>query len=1201
MKIVKNKYLWATFCGALLSANPSGVVAAPGTLADSPLFLSSAVQPNIFFLIDDSGSMDWEVLKTNEALTLYEACDDVNPDPANCLDSGFRNRWNLDISPTDTDPDELLEHCVGYNVMAYDPRRLYTPWVGENDVGTAFSDQALTSALVNPYLSSGGAVNLTLADGGGDPPGYIPWNDDGDGVFERGECGDARVGATVTVSYANFVPATSIPATPAAADNLLTPMVNEEFHSQTNFANWYSYYRKREFVAKRALSAIISTSTSRMGLATLHDNDRLVAYSAPAYASALGVGTEILDVDDITLPVDPTAQQNKEFLLNQLFNIDSSGGTPLRVALRNTGNYFMGSGTVGDLFGGKTPTDDPILSEANGGSCQQNFTILMSDGFWNGSTSPAVGNTDTDGSGPWDGGAYADGVSNTLADVAMHYYETDLDPSLDADVPAIQGIDTNNEQHMVTYTVAFGVNGSLSAGPAPGAGSFAWPTPVSDTLTTIDDMRHAAYNGRGLFLNAGDPDTLISSLNSAINDIQGREGTAAAVSFNSTSVQADSLVFQASFNSEGWHGNLRAFSLDAQGNTTLAWDAASLLDARDLGASPRQIVTYNGTNGVPLTWPANYVAPNVATDMSAAQIADLLVNAPTPSAVATDTAHGQDLIAYLRGDAANEGSGVGQFRPRDGHRLGDIVHSSPVFVGTPNIPYPDDLEGVSNLYSTFKTAHANRPGRVYVGANDGMLHVFDSDGVGIDGDEVFAYMPGLVFSTASGEGIHSLAENGYNHKYYVDLSPSVADVFVNNAWATVLVGGLRGGGKGIFALDVTDPSQLTEATPNAAPMFEYTHPDLGYTFSEIQFGRFEVAPDTYKWAAVFGNGYNNDPSGDGEAKLFIVYLDGTTPTILETQAGVLAASKSCSDAASDCNGLSTPALADLNGDVTVDRIYAGDLHGNMWVFDVTGGNPASWGAAYKDALSNPIPLVKACSGTCASAADRQPITSKPALSKHPTRGSATTDPNIMIYFGTGQYLATNDNSSSDTQSFYGVWDGGTYGLAPLTTSLDRTDLVMQAFSESSPDQRTGTSNSVNYQPAALTAELGWYIDLPVSGERVVVNPAVLGSIVFFNTLIPSTSSCSGGGDGWLMNVDALTGGMPGFAVVDVNNDGDFSNDPVIGGSKIGGVPAASRFIISDKNKLLRVTPDSKGNLSAGAVRSGANIRSRRISWTHLEY
>ena len=279
----------------------------------------------------------------------------------------------------------------------------------------------------------------------------------------------------------------------------------------------------------------------------------------------------------------------------------------------------------------------------------------------------------------------------------------------------------------------------------------------------------------------------------------------------------------------------------------------------------------------------------------------------------------------------------------------------------------------------------------------------------------------------------------------------------------------------------------------------------------------------------------------------------------------------------------------------------------MWVFDVSDATPANWGFAYNDASSNPMPLFQACtSATCTSggkAVNRQPITSKPSLAKHPRRTLATSAPNVLVYFGTGQYLTSADNNSAGQQSYYGVWDGGTYGLTARTAPLKRSDLVTQVHTEAPANSglRTGTSNTVNYDPSSLTPEYGWKIDLAEPKERVVVNSGFSGEILFFNTLIPSVSSCSGGGDGWKMNVDLLTGGQPPFAVLDLNHDGDITNDAVVSGTKTGGVPASSRFIDLGGNKLLRLTPDSRGNLTGDEVQQGVGSRSRRISWTHLEY
>jgi len=497
MNIIKRQHnkliiITATTAGVLALGLMTNTVAAPGALSNSPLFLQSgAVQPNIFFMIDDSGSMDWENLASNGALNSA-----AHPGP---ITSG-----NLDFTPDGH--DEMMALCPGYNVMAYNPSVTYTPWWGKDSGGATYTNQVWPNARTNPYMTGWGTTDLSNHY-------YMVWNDaNGDGEFQDGECpivntahdaadtvGECRLGTAICVAVTDLSGA-----------------------EKTNYANWYSFYRKREYVVKRALSQIISESTARAGLATINgdaDHNSLTGNASDIFSL-------ITDIDDITTPVNATAATNKDELLKSLFRIDSRHGTPLRRALENVGRYYDSGNNIWN--------DEPIVSAAKGGECQQNFTILMSDGQWNGGN-PAVGNTDEDGAGPFDGGDYADTFSNTLADVAMHYYETDLSTLADR-VPTIAGVDENDAQHMVTYTVAFGVNGFLQPDQLPGEVNFnGWGIqPSANSPSTIDDMRHAAFNGRGQFLSAKDPKDLIDSLGKYISDIQARTGTAAAVSFNST-------------------------------------------------------------------------------------------------------------------------------------------------------------------------------------------------------------------------------------------------------------------------------------------------------------------------------------------------------------------------------------------------------------------------------------------------------------------------------------------------------------------------------------------------------------------------------------------------------------------------------------------------------------------------------------------
>ena len=214
--------------------------------------------------------------------------------------------------------------------------------------------------------------------------------------------------------------------------------------------------------------------------------------------------------------------------------------------------------------------------------------------------------------------------------------------------------------------------------------------------------------------------------------------------------------------------------------------------------------------------------------------------------------------------------------------LGDLIHSGPVFVGAPESNWPDVAPfpgGVGTTYSEYRLANAARPGVIYVGGNDGMLHGFAQS----SGNEILGYIPNALYSTGALDGMHYLSDPAYTHRYSVDLTPSVADAYIKTtplgttSWKTILVGGLRGGGRGLFALDVTNPALFSEAlsAPAKTVMWEFTttdDADLGHTFSRPSIVPLEGPSDTIRWAAVVGNGYND--LGSGEAMLFIIFLEG---------------------------------------------------------------------------------------------------------------------------------------------------------------------------------------------------------------------------------------------------------------------------------------------------------------------------------------
>lgn len=1113
------------------------------TVAQSPLFVNTAIQPNIFFLVDDSGSMNWEVLKSSGAEALYP---------------GLSNSGTVDITPTPSDQDEMLESCAGYNVLYYDPNETYSPWVGEDTNGDAYADQTITAARSNPYTT--GTTDLTDADGGGSLPGYFVWDDaDGDGELDLDECPDpTRAGFDYATDFTTTAEMT-------AAD-------------QANFANWYTYYRKREYVMKAAMLAVVDSSTARLGVGTLWRNGSFSGFP----------------IDDVT------SGTNREDLADEIALIDSSSGTPLRQRLEDAGKYFEGVADT-SLFGVSEPS--PILSAANGGSCQQNFTVLMSDGYWN-QSAPSVGNADSgdtaDGDNndtAFDGGSYADqntGRSNTLADVAMHYYERDLNTTLDNEVPT-SPLDGNNQQHMVTYTVAFGVDGTLSDNPDPSDTSFNWPNVTSDTNTTVDDMRHAAWNGRGEFLSAESPSTLIQAFNNAVASIAGRTSSASSVATNSTRLESNSKIYQARFTSETWSGDLLAYSLNSLTGDidSLVWQAAEKVPSE----ASRNIFTYNEDNAVG----SRGVAFEHA-NLSAAHQA-LLTSAQ---------------VDYLRGDQSNEGS---LYRSRT-TVLGDIVNSDPLFSGQDDFNYYVlELDSGLATYDDYLVdtdedwKKGNRKDMIYVGANDGMLHGLLGEGntatncsLGsklCEGEEVLAYVPKAVYSNLS-----ALTSTGYSHQFYVDNSPIQGDAYIDwggsqgEGWGTALVGTLGAGGKGVFALNISDPLNFS-GEHVLWDLDDGDLSDLGYTFAKATVAKLENG----EWAVIFGNGYH---SANHEPVLYIRSLeDGSEIATFNT-------GSDHQGTAGSTNGLSTPIVVDTDGDRLGDTIYAGDLQGNMWKFDVSSSNDGQWDFAYKDGNGNnadPLPLFTACTADPCTTSNRQPITSKPQVISAESGG-------LLVLFGTGKYFEVGDNyDTSQTQTFYGINDDG-------AVVDGRDELQAQTIVDEQPVAETGFTHDVrvtsNYDVDYTTKE-GWYLDFyydetPADsahdhpGERMVADPLVRNGRVIFPTLIPETDPCSFGGTGYLMEIDAQTGSRLTVSPFDNNGDGnindsdwvqiDTDGDGVkdtwvpVSGKKSGVGIIKTPGVISTGDNELKYTSGSSGDIEVTVESSGDKLG--RQSWIQIK-
>jgi type IV pilus assembly protein PilY1 len=1074
--------------------------AAPGALATAPLFLSNIVEPNVFLTLDDSGSMGWTTMvEDNVGADAITGLGGFATSSGTPLLGGLRMgywhpSWSGRPFAETVPPSELavsnwddmwVFRTHHGNSLYYNPAKTYPPWAGTDEYGDPmYEDAVVTKVLQDPDAPSGNWVDITKPLDYTNPswktysnaiylPSYYIWNDDGDGVLETT---DSHTLVTINVA--------------STAEML-------------NFANWFQYYRSRMNVTKAVIgNTINNTDAFRVGLDVFNNGIR-------KYSKSLSDTT------------------NKRELLEEFYGTEEETYTPARSALYRVGEYFKSD-----------DSNAPILPDTKGGECQQNFNILLTDGYWN-RTFSGVGDRDSDGGSGTndtefdgnqaqsnDGGNYADSptdsYSDTLADIAMKYYEEDLRDDLNDLVPTQPLIDEADHQHLVTFAVAFGLAGTLDPkvdNPLADDGDpltvdFEWPEPVSDTATTVDDLWHAAYNGRGKFLSARDRGELATSLDAALADIAKATATAAAVSINSAKLTTESVVYLAEFNTNGWQGNLFAYKITDPSTGALSIDldwgtegAAGKLNGRD--PDTRTILTHNGSGGVPFQWVTS-------TTMSDTQKNDLRTN---PAGGVDADVIAQARVEYLRGSQDDEGGGYA-FRVRES-LLSDLVNSGPVFVGAPDLNWPDTAPfptDPTTRYSTFKKDEKTRDGMVYVGSNGGMLHGFaEADGV-----EKIAYIPGNLFSTASGKGLHYLTDPTYSHTYYNDLTPTVSDIYadIGNSvveWNTVLISGQRGGGRGIFALDVTNPANFTEGNAADLVLWEFSNSDdadLGYTYSKPQIAR----TNSGSWVAIFGNGYND--TGDGKAKLFIVDIaKGAVDGTWDLGTNYIKISTESGAADPDQNGLATPALADLDGNGTVDRVYAGDLNGQMWAFDLSSTDSGSW-----DDASNVQLLF--------TTVNNEPITSQPALARHPTiSNDGTNAPNIMVFFGSGQYLVNGDKDSDDDNYFYGVWDKGDKNL-----SVANGDLAKQIFDPNYAPARVLTRNTVDY-----TAKYGWYFELDVNRERSVTNPVVRGDLVFFNSFVPEDEPCTIGGFGYRFAVEMLSGGSPYEVAIDANNDGDIDD------------------------------------------------------------
>jgi len=1027
--------------------------AAPFNISSVPLDLGGTLEPNLMYIHDDSGSMYWSYL------------------------------------PDEASSNSVYATSSTRNLQYYNPDVTYLPPVDHE--GNSLGNASFTAAWLDGYDLSGRASNVVnLSTSFRATWGYA----------------GSWIGSSQAAYYHRFSPPRPGCSAPGNVNDtdcyvkVVVPLAERQ-----NFANWYSYYRTRNYSAKAGISRAFASLGEgiRVGYGRINKgtNSTIDGKSVPVIVRGVRA-------------FEGTAR--KQFY-DWLFDVEANGNTPLPRSLDAAGSYFENDHANGPW------STTPGVSGGNHLSCRKSFTILMTDGYYNTGYINSVGNADGSGgptvTGP--GGAshtyvakspFSDDHSNSLGDIAMHYWKRDLS-SLANRVPTTA---TNPAfwQHMVTYGIGFGVTGSIDPDTAFDAissgATITWPAPTSNA-GKIDDLLHAGVNSRGGFFSANNPSEFADALTKTLAAINAATSSASAATVSSPFLTSNTLVYQAIYNSGDWTGKYFAFKIDSdtgQVITPPAWEASEKIPAH----GSRNIYTWrpapetNPARGADFTW----------SDLSTVQ-KEMLDGS-------------SDVLNYLRGDKSKEGSGTGEYRVRNS-KLGDIVNSTSAYVGTENFGYGNSSSIPTSQQNSYKSrlsssAFKNRPHVIYVGANDGMLHALDAE----TGVERFAYVPATLFND---KALAFLADKAYTHRYYVDGSPRAQDAWINNSWRTVLVGSTGAGGRSYFALDIENPASFTKSNV----LWEFEHAELGYTIGQASV----VRTVSGHWVAIFGNGYN---SNSHKAQLFVVDVaTGALLKVIDTGVGNVTSP----------NGLGTPIAVDVDSDGSADIVYAGDMHGNLWKFNFSGTNVNSWDVAFKQG-STAKPFFKAVGPN----GEIQPITGKPQAALHPERG-------MVVYFGTGKFFEVGDQGAvSDVQSLYGILDecmektSGQCGSASGAAKILRSQLLEQEIIYEGAETFTNSDTGVSYSEdvrvvtneKVTTSHDGFYLDLlsPANGkegERYIQQPRVWFDRVQYVTLLPDPDPCSSGSMAWVMELNPFYGGRTKFSPFDLNRDNSFDDDEFV--------------------------------------------------------
>jgi len=1096
------------------------VTAAQATnLSELPLKVSALAKPNIIFGMDDSGSMDWEVILDTASGPAYwngsSAWDSSTNRPVRSSDYvpmsylfpvgtntggaiyGYNNWWGQAVPPT---AQFAWLRSSAFNPLYYNTQTTYSPWAPAYFGGAlqpAYPAATSNAASAHPAVSGAQTLNLTTdwdsGNGNFTSNGYMFYVQDGMTVPAGAQTYTTAAGATGTpcsgstwrtLTAAQTVSGgrtcwAAIPYYPATFWHSETCTTNgstcvsapngsgtlkryeikngNTFPSgrtyaaeMQNFANWFTYHRKRKLMLAAAMGKALEPITG-VRMAVVPFNNR-------------GTVT-MLDADSTTASTNHFAVAGS-FYLNSM----SANGTPTHATMAHIANEF--------------DTNTGVVLYA----CQRNSMFVVTDGFANASSTVAPAyNASTYGSGA----PYTTTYANSLADLSLAYYTNRLRAGGASALPAglvplgdptrVNPI-TNPNLHITTYAINIGARGTIfPAATSPFTSAPTWPAPVADDPTMIDDLWHATINGRGLMFQASDTATLGTSIQTAFDDILNQAGAQASIGVSSVNLgRGDDNAYLGRYNTRGWAGDLTRNPVNNTTGTisgSYTWSASDLLTARDW--TTRLIFTSNNSAGL------DFTAANVGATVN-----------PAP-ATFTNT----QVVEWMRGSRSGEGVSV---RQRSG-LLGAVVNAEPV--------------------------NSRADGVVYLASGEGMLHAFDT----ATGAELWAYHPSDTLASAG-----AAVQRGWVYRTQLDATPTLAQTDTSTK---LLVGGLGAAGRSYYALDVSNPRPANATA--AAAQFKWIFPTTTDTTNRNLMGYTVGRPVIAKTAAdgnvvLLTSGYDNGVSiGDGKGRVWMV--NATTGAVIKTF-------RTTQGAAGAEAGLAhVSAMKEADG--SVRYAYGGDLLGNVWKFDL-----AKAGAGPHDA-----DLVATLYD---SAGNRQPVTAAPELVMMAGKR--------IILVGTGRLLDLTDFGSTRTQSFYAIADGATLANA-------RIGLTTRTYSRAADD---GTAASTPLTGASFdwASGRGWYFDLP-AGEQANTLPVITYGSVAFVTNKNGSSDCSQ--SSWMYLVDIGTGKkVPGSTFVGLLLSNNATASRLItlrtvGGRLFGSAHCSDGTICSSELPLGTTIPPSK--------------------------